>query len=706
MKLPFNFNVKVIAGVLIGASVVLGLAAGVFLESGVARFPDSVPFFGQLPILGDIIKPDTSKPGAGRSGDKKGADKIVKFSSKEEFLDYLKEAQSVGFSLGGLAQRSIGLAVPSAIEDSFAGRPVALEQSAGSRGGINRVSQTNVQVLGIDEPDLVKTDGKKIFLATQGYGYYPLVESRGPIFVQPELESIVPSPLPEYRDTRAVQVLAAFPPEELEKIGKIDRTGNLLLHGKILVVFSDDGRGAYGYDVSNPGNPKEQWKMEMKDNTYLVTARLFKDRIYLVTSTRVNYSDPCPIVPFAVKGASITIPCIDVYHPRAIVPTDSTYTASSLDPQTGEVKDKVSFVGAAGATVVYMSQNSLYITYPSPVDLFIFLVDFFRSKAGDLLPAELVLRLEKIAGYDLSSQSKFSEFQVLIEKHFSSLDPDERNRVENEITNRLADYAKQRLRELDRTGIVKVSLAGLKIAASGSVPGTLLNQFALDEYQGNLRAAVTLGEGGGFWGWGLGSESANDVYVLNEQLDEIGRITDLGVGERIYSVRFLEDRGFVVTFRQIDPFYVLDLSNPRSPQKKGELKIPGFSSYLDPIAPHRILGIGQEGAQVKISLFDVTDANNPRELDKYLLNEYWSDVANTHHAFLADRDHKIFFMPAGQSGYIFSYQNDQLELKRSVSNVAAKRALYINNFLYVIGEQKVVVLDEDDWKEVAELQLQ
>jgi len=134
---------------------------------------------------------------------------------------------------------------------------------------------------------------------------------------------------------------------------------------------------------------------------------------------------------------------------------------------------------------------------------------------------------------------------------------------------------------------------------------------------------------------------------------------------------------------------VLDVSNPANPQKKGELKIPGFSSYLHPLYEHHILGVGQEGSQVKLSLFDVTNPENPQEVSKYLLDEYWTEVQNNHHAFLQDSDNGVFFMPGGQGGYIFKYANSQLSLQRAVSDLSVKRAVYLDNYLYIIGDTKV-----------------
>jgi uncharacterized secreted protein with C-terminal beta-propeller domain len=249
----------------------------------------------------------------------------------------------------------------------------------------------------------------------------------------------------------------------------------------------------------------------------------------------------------------------------------------------------------------------------------------------------------------------------------------------------------------------------LNIDSTGSVPGKLLNQFSLDEYKGNLRAATNVGESFLNWGFGFGAgnsdNTANDVYILGDDLKTRGSVTDLGKGEKIFGVRFIEDKGYVVTFKQVDPLYVLDLADPMNPAKKGELKIPGYSSYLHPITKDKILGVGEENNQVKISLFDVSDPQNPREISKYNLDEYYSEISATHHAFLLDAKHQIFFLPGSKGGYVFSYAGDNLTLAKAVSDIQAKRAIYIDNFLYVIGENKLVVLDEGNWEKVSELEL-
>ncbi|KKQ76802.1 MAG: Beta propeller domain protein [Parcubacteria group bacterium GW2011_GWA1_38_7] len=234
------------------------------------------------------------------------------------------------------------------------------------------------------------------------------------------------------------------------------------------------------------------------------------------------------------------------------------------------------------------------------------------------------------------------------------------------------------------------------MSATGAVPGQPLNQFSLDEYKTYLRIATTVNNN---------FDSANDLYVLDSGLNQTGSIINLGLDERIYSARFIGDRGYLVTFKQIDPFFVFDLSDPNNPKKTGELKIPGFSSYLHPLTTNSILGVGQENGQVKLSLFDVANPNLPIEIDKFSLNEYWTEVSNNHHAFLQDEKHSIFFLPGGNGGYIFSYTNNKLTLIKAISTPNAKRALYINDFLYVISDTEVLVFDQNTWNQVNKLGL-
>jgi len=168
---------------------------------------------------------------------------------------------------------------------------------------------------------------------------------------------------------------------------------------------------------------------------------------------------------------------------------------------------------------------------------------------------------------------------------------------------------------------------------SGEVRGSLLNQFSMSEHRGYLRVATT-----------DQADEESFVTVLDAQSDElrtVARVGNLGLGEQIYAVRFIGDTGYVVTFRQIDPLYTLDLSDPKNPKVLGELKIQGYSAYLHPIGESLLLGIGQdanENGQVKgtqISLFDVSNLEEPIRLHQARIGQGSSSEAEyDHHAFL------------------------------------------------------------------------
>jgi len=597
------------------------------------------------------------------------------FDSKEEFIEYIESAASSGEMglFGGvmLQERSMAL-------DANAG--LAVSSSLGAPGGAgampSRVSTTNVQVTGIDEPDIVKTDGKNIFTSIQSwYNYRNMPQD----------------------SSEMTNSIKAFPPSELKKIGGIDKIGNLLLSKNVLVIFT--AKEVFGYNVKDPYNPQELWKMPYEEKTGYKDARMYQDEIYLITATALNRNDPCPFRPVILEGQDFSISCTEIYHPKRNIPINVTYSILKIDPQSGEVKDSVSLVGSEFDAVIYMSEDNLYVSYSYREDFTDIYLDFINTAALDLFSEEFVKELEELVSYELSSEVKMMELMYRIEAYTASLSEDEMMRISNELQNRLDTYSKEHARDYETTGIVKIGRKDLDIDATGTVPGHPLNQFSLDEYDGNLRIATN--SGGGMWNT---AGDVNDVYILNRNMREIGKVVDLGKDEKIYAARFIRDKAYIVTFREIDPFYVLDLSDPRNPQMKGELKIPGYSSYLHPLRENIILGVGKEGSQVKLSMFDVSDPSNPVELDKYMLDEYWSEVVNNHHAFLLDSVHEIFFLPGSKGAYIFSYADNKLSLAKTDSAVNVKRAIYLDDYLYIITDSKIVVLDEKTWDLVKEIE--
>lgn len=619
------------------------------------------------------------------------------FYSAEEMRQYIERWDSRlyvdGFGMGGM-NRAVNDTMPR-VEESL-----DFQADAPSKTGVrsDRVSGTNVQVIGIDEPDIVKTNGRELYISQEESRYF-ITPSTLPIFLEDDVmpEDFPVIDAPEYKESSIIAA-RAFPVDTMDTLGEIeDRSGNMLLYEDTLIIFGNTAIS--GYDVSNPKSPEEIWVMQIKEGGNVVDARLKDGEVYLITQSRMDVQNPCPIEPLMKDGEPIRVACEDILYPRYPTASEVLYTVSRLKAKTGEVRESQTMLGTNDMTLAFF-EDGLYLGYTQYASALDVMSDFFRENTH-LVSQDVFSQIEKIREYDISEQSKLNEFQRILDRHSASLASDERLKFQNELTNASAKYLEQRKRDLVVTHLVKMNLKSLEIDEVGSVPGTLLNQFSIDAYEGYVRTATTVGAN--VWQFGNQVEETNDLYILDGDLDIVGSVTDFGDDERIYSVRFLGDKGYVVTFKQIDPFFVFDLSNPKNPEKKGELKIPGYSSYLHPLKEDVILGIGKEESKVKASLFDVSNPERPKELDTYILDEYWSDILNTHHAFLQDARHEIFFLPGSKGGYIFSYKGDAFEMVKAVSNVGARRAVYIDDYLYVIGSSAIVVIDENTWKTVNRL---
>jgi inhibitor of cysteine peptidase len=258
--------------------------------------------------------------------------------------------------------------------------------------------------------------------------------------------------------------------------------------------------------------------------------------------------------------------------------------------------------------------------------------------------------------------------------------------------------------EIESTGIIKVKLDNLSVS-SGSVPGKLLNKYSMDEYDGNLRIATTKT---GYWA--SETKSTNSVYVLdvtnieNNKINIIGELKDLGLDERIYSARFDKERLYLVTYKDIDPFMVIDLSNPKKPTLLGDLKIPGYSTYLHPLEENIVLGIGKdEYNDVKVSIFDVSDVENPKELNSYAIaGQKWSTALYEPHAFLWDNENRVVVLPAGDSAYILKIaeatEDYKITMKKQDKHENyVSRSLYINDYLFTFSYEEIHIINQKTW---------
>jgi uncharacterized secreted protein with C-terminal beta-propeller domain len=277
------------------------------------------------------------------------------------------------------------------------------------------------------------------------------------------------------------------------------------------------------------------------------------------------------------------------------------------------------------------------------------------------------------------------------------------------------------------TEIYKLNITnGIKLLSSGKVEGYLINQFAMDEHEGKLRIATTTQKYKNNQEW----ELENHIYVLDSNMKEVGHLGKIATGETIYSVRFTQDRVYMVTFEQVDPFFVIDLS-ANQPKILGELKIPGFSNYLQPVEGNLVFGIGKDvkveadgrlvtGA-LKISLFDVKDELNPKEVKNLKIgSEYtYSEALYDHkgvlyvksknllaftindYNFTVSSDQKYNYI--NQAIFVTIDPNGDLVLKGKVQQIpsekegdfAIQRIVHIDNYVYLLSDKMFTVLDID-----------
>ena len=278
------------------------------------------------------------------------------------------------------------------------------------------------------------------------------------------------------------------------------------------------------------------------------------------------------------------------------------------------------------------------------------------------------------------------------------------------------------------TVIYKFKLDKGKIgtAVQGEVPGTIINQFSMDEHNGNFRIATTTGD---MWN----DTSKNNVYILDENLKALGKLEGLAEGERIYSTRFAGNRVYMVTFRQVDPLFVIDTSNPKAPELKGMLKIPGYSTYLHMVDENHILGFGYDTEEnqwggtvtggLKISMFDVTNVTKPKETFTEIIGKAgtYSEVLYNHKALMFSLGKGIMAFPLNRTtdgyksdfngAYIYNVTNDSINLKNMITHKESdkaygdeiKRIIYIGDYLYTLSENKMQVHSIDTNNKISEL---
>jgi uncharacterized secreted protein with C-terminal beta-propeller domain len=529
-------------------------------------------------------------------------------------------------------------------------------------------STTNIQVAGVDEADIVKTDGVYIYLVS---------------------------------GNRTI-IVKAYPPQQAQVLSEIELEGTVIgmfINGDRLVLFEEEtpyypyydyydmpavreydimpyispGTSIKVYDVSDRENPRLQ--RELSADGQYVSSRMIGDYVYMVINEPVYEEDDGVNLPRIYSGGNETeIPATDIYYSDV---SDYYYmytTIMAINTQNNAQEPTYETILLGASSNLYVSLNNIYLTFP-----------VWGSEVGD-------------------SQ---------------------------------------------KTSIHRIHIEGdeIEFVASGEVPGMVLNQFSMDEYEDYFRVATTT----------YGQTTENNVYILNMSLNITGSLENLAPGETIYSARFMRERGYLVTFKQVDPLFVIDLKNPYDPEVLGYLKVTGYSDYLHPYDENHIIGIGKETTDagefawyqgVKISLFDVTDVSNPREIDKEIIGHRGTDspVLWDHKAFLFDKSRNLLVIPVleakvdvtkyseaelvwaygqpvWQGAYVFHISPDVglnltgrithieniAELEQDYhylySSFSVTRSLYIDDVLYTISEAKIKMNNLENLDYINEVEL-
>ncbi len=539
-------------------------------------------------------------------------------------------------------------------------------------------SATNIQVAGVDEADIVKSDGQFIYLSIDNR----LVIARA---YPPEDATVVWER--EFDSTIAGLFINGDRLAVLESGWPVYATGWSSVVAEILPGNYRERTSIRVYDISDRQHPQLDRELSVDGN--YVSARMIGDYMYLIASGWARTGEDNVTLP-RINGddGTVRIQAEDVWHSET---SDSNYCFTTIisvnvSDKDEEASHETLLVGSA--STVYVSPGNIYVTYP----------DWSGT----------------------SGQTSVHRIHI------------DQGRIEYQAT--------------------------------GEVPGSLLNQFSMDESGRYFRVATTI--------WNANESSfqgshTNNVYVLDGNLDISGRLEGLAPGEQIHSARFMGSRCYLVTFQKVDPLFVIDLTDPAQPRVLGELKITGYSDYLHPYDENHIIGIGKETEAaeegnfawyqgVKVSLFDVSDVANPIEIAKYEIGDRGTDspVLYDHKAFLFDASRNLLVLPVSeakidssqyageipswaygnivwQGAYVFDISLQGLALRGKVTHCgdlgsasgrtstspgsssswqtyqdcSIERSLYIGNVLYTISDRQIGLNDLETLAEIGEISL-
>jgi len=504
-------------------------------------------------------------------------------------------------------------------------------------------STTNVQVENVDEPDYLKNDAKYVYIVSKNtlsiIDAYPAESAKLVLKIALDIESQYIQNMFLNDDRLVIFYNGQSQDEIIPQFDFIPRPSyNPVTHALIV-------------DVSDKEKPEI-----LKDYTidgHFRDARMIGDYAYFVTNSNINYQHPR--LPIIMEGSErIMVP--EAFYFDNIERFSNFNTLTAIDIFGDTINSETFLMGYSGT--IYVSENNFYLTYQQNLP-FGFYENSNRDRFFDvvvpLLPAEIQEQIKAIQDdSSLSSAMQWSEISELMQDSYNQMSTSQKENLFDKIREALEEYDVRIQEEWRKTIIHKISNdeGNLEYIAKGSVPGRLLNQFSMDEHDDRFRIATTVE----YYTQYKGTIRSNAVYVLDEDLKVVGGLDEIAPDESIFSARFMGDRLYLVTFQQIDPFFVIDLSSD-TPKILGELKIPGFSNYLHPYDEDYVIGVGRDTKElgngrvqqlgVKIALFDVSDVSNPIVVDDFVIGDSstHSEALNNHKAFFFDKNKNILSIP-------------------------------------------------------------
>jgi len=545
-------------------------------------------------------------------------------------------------------------------------------------------------------------------------------------------------------------IIDAFPPENAQTVLELDldipyqnNVENLFLNGDRLVVLYNDvvhkvsipdeelrsrslrssSTFALILDVTDREMPKVM--KEYSVDGYYHDARMIDNFVYLITKEGIDYR--YVIMP-EIRESYEIIQTPDIYYFDDMERPSTFTTVAAFDVFGDTINSETYLLGSSDT--IYVSENAIYLTfqkyYPSPAYFFESFYEYgLLDGLVDPLPTRTQDTIQEILDdSEISDTAKWNQIAEILTDSYSALSPDETYQIMSKITEDSYDFSDKMALESQRTVIYKIEIDDDKFnySASNQVLGHLLNQFSMDEFDDKFRVATTVQFFGHFQ-----SFMHNNVYIFDDNLELLGSLEGIAPDESIYSARFMGDDLYLVTFRQVDPFFVIDLSE-NTPRILGELKIPGFSTYLHPYGEDHVIGIGRDadlnGRQegIKIALFDVSNFYKPKMIDEVVIGNSgtWSAALNDHKAILIDEKKSILSIPINGGNiirpmgfeeelypyydvwngfYVYGIDTDKgfdfmgKILHDSSSNQMLSRSLYIEDALYTISQSIVKIND-------------